>query len=534
MGPASMATARLMGKCFDPNPHRCPPDAAFGTKVRVTNLWNGRSTVVRINDRGPFISHRVIDLAHGAANKLGLSPVASLRFALRCRRPFRFSEHSLNCTIGALSRPSRCISFPPWAVCTRVCALDGPPRAVSADPCAVLASIYVNPLQFGAGEDFEQYPRDLDADCLVAAQAGVDALWCPTDAQIYPEGPEQVFRLQVPQSLQQHLCGASRPGHFDGVATVVTRLLSLVRPSVLVLGEKDWQQLTILRHLVKGLGLSVRVMGCPTVRELDGLANSSRNRYLTPDQRHQAAMLPRLLQQEATAVQQIPSAEYGSFDDCPDFSGFEVDYVEVVNPSTLQPAAADQTCRLLAVAARCGSTRLIDHTVLMTRSPIVAIDGPAGAGKSTVTRAFAERMGLLYLDTGAMYRAVTWWVLDQGLDPADAAAVAPTLQGLEVELDPLRDGVQAVRVNGNDVTDEIRDPRVTAKVSVVAAYACASSAAAQQQRMGERGGLVAEGRDIGTAVFPMLNSRCSSPPRPLSVLAAGLSISSVVALRFRP
>ena len=136
-------------------------------------------------------------------------------------------------------------------------------RAVSADPCAVLASVYVNPLQFGAGEDFEQYPRDLDADCLVAAKAGVDALWCPTDAQIYPEGPEQVFRLQVPQSLQQHLCGASRPGHFDGVATVVTRLLSLVCPSVLVLGEKDWQQLTILRHLVKGLGLPVRVMGVP-------------------------------------------------------------------------------------------------------------------------------------------------------------------------------------------------------------------------------------------------------------------------------
>ena len=377
-------------------------------------------------------------------------------------------------------------------------------RAVSADPCAVLASVYVNPLQFGAGEDFEQYPRDLDADCLVAAQAGVDALWCPTDAQIYPEGPEQVFRLQVPQSLQQHLCGASRPGHFDGVATVVTRLLSLVRPSVLVLGEKDWQQLTILRHLVKGLGLPVRVMGCPTVREPDGLASSSRNRYLTPDQRHQAAMLPRLLQQEATAVQSRSRAlNTAALTTALTSAGFEVDYVEVVNPSTLQPAAADQTCRLLAVAARCGSTRLIDHTVLMTRSPIVAIDGPAGAGKSTVTRAFAERMGLLYLDTGAMYRAVTWWVLEQGLDPADAAAVAPSLQGLEVELDPLRDGVQAVRVNGNDVTDEIRDPRVTAKVSVVAAHACVRALlTAQQQRMAERGGLVAEGRDIGTAVFP--------------------------------
>ena len=377
-------------------------------------------------------------------------------------------------------------------------------RAVSADPCAVLASIYVNPLQFRAGEDFEQYPRDLDADCLVAAQAGVDALWCPTDAQIYPEGPEQVFRLQVPQSLQQHLCGASRPGHFDGVATVVTRLLSLVRPSVLVLGEKDWQQLTILRHLVKALGLPVRVMGCPTVREPDGLASSSRNRYLTPVQRQQASALPHLLQQEAEAVSSgVRDVDSLALKTALIAAGLAVDYVEVVSPSTLQPASADQTCRLLAVAARCGATRLIDHIVLMTRSPIVAIDGPAGAGKSTVTRAFAERMGLLYLDTGAMYRAVTWWVLEQELDPADAAAVEPCLQGLEVELDPLRDGVQAVRVNGSDVTEAIRDPRVTAKVSVVAAHASVRALlTAQQQRMGERGGLVAEGRDIGTAVFP--------------------------------
>jgi pantoate ligase/cytidylate kinase len=112
-------------------------------------------------------------------------------------------------------------------------------------------------------------------------------------------------------------------------------------------------------------------------------------------------------------------------------------------------------------------------------------------------------MGLLYLDTGAMYRAVTWWVLEQGVDPTDAAAVEPCLEGLELELDPLADGVQAVRVNGHGVTEAIRDPRVTAKVSAVAAHACVRQLlTAQQQRMGQRGGLVAEGRDIGTAVFP--------------------------------
>ena len=377
-------------------------------------------------------------------------------------------------------------------------------RSLTTSPCAVLVSVYVNPLQFGAGEDFERYPRTLDADCALAAQAGADALWCPTDGQIYPQGGTEVFRVQVPEHLQSSLCGASRPGHFDGVATVVSRLLALVRPSVLVLGEKDWQQLTILRELVKGLGLPVRVCGCPTVRERDGLASSSRNRYLSPEQRDQATVLPRLLAAASEAVRALGQpVQTSELRRSLRAAGLEVDYVEVVDPSTLQPASAQQPCCLLAAAVRCGSTRLIDHTVLMTRSPIVAIDGPAGAGKSTVTRAFAERMGLLYLDTGAMYRAVTWWVLEQGLDPADAVAVEPSLQGLEVELDPLCDGVQAVRVNGNEVTEVIRDPRVTAKVSVVAAHACVRALlTAQQQRMGERGGLVAEGRDIGTAVFP--------------------------------
>ena len=114
-------------------------------------------------------------------------------------------------------------------------------------------------------------------------------------------------------------------------------------------------------------------------------------------------------------------------------AGFEVEYVETVDPVTLQPAPPGRSIRLLAAAVRCGATRLIDHDFIMTRSPIVAIDGPAGAGKSTVTRAFAERMGLLYLDTGAMYRAVTWWVQKNGADPSSASAVEALLDGLEVD-----------------------------------------------------------------------------------------------------
>jgi pantoate ligase/cytidylate kinase len=139
----------------------------------------------------------------------------------------------------------------------------------------------------------------------------------------------------------------------------------------------------------------------------------------------------------------------------------------------------------------------------MTRQPLVAIDGPAGAGKSTVTRAFAERLGLIYLDTGAMYRAVTWLVQQQGVEPGDAAAVDVLLRALDLQLQSLPGGGQQVLVNGEDVSQAIRSPEVTGSVSVVAAHRCVRQAlTAQQKAMGAKGGLVAEGRDIGSAVFP--------------------------------
>ena len=296
-----------------------------------------------------------------------------------------------------------------------------------------------------------------------------------------------------------------RPGHFDGVVTVVCRLLALAKPHQLFLGEKDWQQLTILRRMVLDLGLAVRVRSVPTVRDGDGLASSSRNRYLNVQERQQGVLFAQVLGDASSACLHggtalNPVEVRRRLEEV----GLSVEYVDVVDPWLLQPSKSNQSSlTLLAAAVRCGSTRLIDHAFLMTRSPLVAIDGPAGAGKSTVTRAFAERLGLVYLDTGAMYRAVTWLVLEQGFDPADSEAVEGVLSDLEVQLEPLQQGVQAVRVNGHEVTDAIRDPRVTASVSAVAAHGCVRAAmTAQQQRMGEAGGLVAEGRDIGTAVFP--------------------------------
>jgi pantoate ligase/cytidylate kinase len=288
-----------------------------------------------------------------------------------------------------------------------------------------------------------------------------------------------------------------RPGHFDGVATVVSRLLALVQPDRLILGEKDWQQLTILRRLVADLNLPITLLGVPTVREADGLAMSSRNQYLSPEDRERAVALPRVLQaarfeDDVTDVRQALIT-----------AGLEVEYVERVSPASLQPCGQETAISLLAAAVRCGSTRLIDHVFLMSRAPLVAIDGPAGAGKSTVTRAFAERLGLTYLDTGAMYRSVTWLVQQRGVDPADAVAIESLLIDFKLDLRSLPGGGQQVLVNGEDVSSAIRSPEVTASVSAVAAHRCVRQAlTAQQKAMGAKGGLVAEGRDIGTAVFP--------------------------------
>jgi len=380
-------------------------------------------------------------------------------------------------------------------------------RASNEGQAAVLVSVFVNPLQFGPEEDFARYPRCLDADRACAAEAGAQALFAPSVAEMYPGGDSELTRLVPAASLQAALCGRHRPGHFNGVATVVARLLGLIRPQALFLGEKDWQQLVILRRMVEDLGLPIAVVGCPTQRENDGLALSSRNRYLNAEQLRQATVLPNSLREAAAKCLHQPGLALGAIGQRVtshlEQAGMVVDYVEAVCPHSLQPRSQLQGLTLLAAAVHCGPSRLIDHIFLMSRAPIVAIDGPAGAGKSTVTRAFAERLGLIYLDTGAMYRAVTWLVRANGVEAGEASQVAPLLENLDLQLSTAAAGQQRVCINGEDVTEAIRSPEVTAQVSVVAAHACVREALTkQQQAMGQRGGLVAEGRDIGTAVFP--------------------------------
>lgn len=239
-------------------------------------------------------------------------------------------------------------------------------REAKRQAAAVVVSIFVNPTQFGPNEDFDAYPRTLEADARLLEAEGVDVLWAPPASEVYPAGFETKVAVA---GVSERLDGAARPGHFDGVATVVTKLFNQVRPDLAVFGEKDWQQLAVIRRMARDLDLTQpaaeAIVGHPTVREPDGLARSSRNRYLSAENRERAAALPRAMgmaieQIEAGATLSGALAELGR---SLLSSGFEsVDYAEVTNAESLQPIAAlnDRPARLL-VAARIGGTRLIDN-----------------------------------------------------------------------------------------------------------------------------------------------------------------------------
>jgi len=226
----------------------------------------------------------------------------------------------------------------------------------------VVASIFVNPLQFGAGEDYERYPRTLAADCAQLEAAGCDLVFAPDVSELYPQ--PQTFTVQPPEALANDLCGAFRPGHFSGVATVVLKLFNLVQPRVAVFGKKDFQQLFMIRALVQQFNLPIDIVAGETLRESDGLAMSSRNRYLSQAERIQAGRL----HQELAAI--VPALKAGDSDPealCTRASrhlkmaGWRVDYVALRDADTLQSPTADSR-RLVALgAAWLGNTRLIDN-----------------------------------------------------------------------------------------------------------------------------------------------------------------------------
>ena len=230
----------------------------------------------------------------------------------------------------------------------------------------VVASIFVNPLQFGAGEDLDKYPRTLAADQEKLLVAGCNLLFAPTVDEMYPDGMTVQTRVSVPQ-LSEGLCGASRPGHFEGVATVVSKLFNMVQPDLAVFGQKDYQQLAVIRAMVQELNMPVQIISEPTVRAEDGLALSSRNGYLSEEQRAIAPALHQHLKamsQAITAGERRYCALINQHLEQIQALGFRPDYLEVRHALTLLPAQASDRDLVILVAAFLGNTRLIDNVHL--------------------------------------------------------------------------------------------------------------------------------------------------------------------------
>lgn len=224
----------------------------------------------------------------------------------------------------------------------------------------VVVSIFVNPIQFGAGEDFDSYPRTLEQDSRLLADVGCDIIFAPSVDQMYGKQP-RLTNISVSQ-ITNDLCGQSRPGHFDGVAVVVTKLFNIVQPDYAFFGEKDYQQLAVIRQLVQDLNIPLEVIGVPIVRAADGLALSSRNGYLSEEQRSIAPKIYQLLKQAEVGLgeEQSLSQVLANISTELTQAGFVVDYVEARQPN-LQPIEEFDRDLVLFIAAKLGSTRLIDN-----------------------------------------------------------------------------------------------------------------------------------------------------------------------------
>ena len=235
----------------------------------------------------------------------------------------------------------------------------------------VVASIFVNPLQFGPNEDLDNYPRTLAADQEKLFDAGCHLLFAPSVEEMYPHGQANQTIVRVP-GVSEGLCGGSRPGHFDGVSTVVSKLFNMVLPDLAVFGQKDFQQLAVIRTLVRDLNMPIQIIGEPTVRADDGLALSSRNGYLNTAQREVAPVLYRTLQEMATAIR-AGERDYAKLvavaQQQHSAAGFSPDYLEVREANSLRPATADDRRLVILLAAFIGSTRLIDNLAFDLDTP---------------------------------------------------------------------------------------------------------------------------------------------------------------------
>ncbi len=231
----------------------------------------------------------------------------------------------------------------------------------------VVASIFVNPLQFGANEDLDAYPHTPEEDVAALEAEGVDLLFRPEEAELYPNGRESQSIVEAPAALTNILCGASRPGHFRGVTTVVAKLFNIVQPDLALFGEKDYQQLAVLRRMVADLNMPIEIIGVSTVREADGLAMSSRNGYLSEDERHIASGLQRSLRELAARIEAGERDYEELLEDgraMLELVGFEVDYLELRRADDLGGVSVGDHHLILLAAAFLGRARLIDNLLI--------------------------------------------------------------------------------------------------------------------------------------------------------------------------
>jgi pantoate--beta-alanine ligase len=234
----------------------------------------------------------------------------------------------------------------------------------------IVVSIFVNPLQFDRAEDLTNYPRTLDDDIAKLTERGVDFVFTPTPEIMYPNGMEQQTFVEVP-GISSILEGASRPGHFRGVSTVVSKLFNIVKPDVACFGEKDYQQLALIRKMVSDMELDIEIIGVPTVRELDGLAMSSRNGLLTLDERQRAPVLARTMRWISSAIRGGRNDFDSIIEDASDqlrAADLQTDQINICDANTLQPATAETKQIVILMAAFLGSVRLIDNQVLELNS----------------------------------------------------------------------------------------------------------------------------------------------------------------------
>ncbi len=262
----------------------------------------------------------------------------------------------------AMRRNGKTIAFVPTMGCLHEghCALLREGRKLGDQ---LVLSIFVNPTQFGPNEDFSRYPRTFDADLAHAQECGVDIVFHPDVTQMYPDGARTTITVA---GLEDQLCGKFRPGHFRGVATVVAKLFECVRPHVALFGEKDFQQLQIIRRMVTDLNIPVEIKGCPIIRDPDGLAMSSRNTYLSPEERERALALSRALNKAKDQVatgEHDPETIIKTATEIISNATDRIDYVALCDTTTLLPLTTWHTPAVLAIAAWVGKTRLIDNIV---------------------------------------------------------------------------------------------------------------------------------------------------------------------------